>query len=67
VLWLQGGPGSSSMYGVFELHGPISIDYVDGGGEIEASEREFAWTRKANVLYVDNPLGTGARERASLY
>ncbi|KAF2367880.1 Peptidase S10 serine carboxypeptidase, partial [Trinorchestia longiramus] len=51
ILWLQGGPGSSGVgYGNFEELGPY---YVNG------SLREYAWTKKANLMFVDNPVGTG--------
>ena len=39
VIWLQGGPGSSSMYGLFEIHGPISA--VQGeDGEVNMGENK---------------------------
>ncbi len=55
VVWLQGGPGSSSLFGAFELHGPIIS--VDGGPEgVTGVRNEWAWTRRANMLYIDNPV-----------
>ncbi len=61
VVWLQGGPGASSMFGLLEIHGPISTVAGEGtdSDEVRAEEREFAWSRKANMLYIDNPLGAG--------
>ncbi|KAK3865399.1 hypothetical protein Pcinc_028986 [Petrolisthes cinctipes] len=51
IMWLQGGPGASGVgYGNFEELGPYDIN-----GNI----REYAWTKKANVMFVDNPVGTG--------
>jgi len=51
VLWLQGGPGSSSTgYGNFEILGPFDLDL---------NERSFTWINEMNVLFVDNPVGTG--------
>ncbi len=58
VLWLQGGPGTSSMFGLFEIHGPISA--VEGGSDGVTGEiNPYAWTKEANVVYIDNPVGTG--------
>lgn len=51
ILWLQGGPGSSSTgYGNFEILGPLDLDL---------NERNFTWVNTHNVLFVDNPVGTG--------
>ncbi|KAG0423428.1 hypothetical protein HPB47_000787 [Ixodes persulcatus] len=54
ILWLQGGPGSSSMIGLFTEHGPFVVD-DDGNLKL----REVTWTRRFSMLYVDNPVGTG--------
>jgi len=55
LIWLNGGPGSSSMYGLFSEHGPFSV-LPDGSG---LSMRNVTWTNEYNVMYVDNPVGTG--------
>ncbi|KAM7302294.1 venom serine carboxypeptidase [Ixodes scapularis] len=54
ILWLQGGPGSSSMMGLFTESGPFVI--TDTG---IPKLRESTWTRSFSVLYVDNPVGAG--------
>ncbi|XP_019877969.2 retinoid-inducible serine carboxypeptidase [Aethina tumida] len=51
VIWLQGGPGASSTgYGNFAELGPLDVDL---------KERNFTWVKNYNVLFVDNPVGTG--------
>ena len=51
VIWLQGGPGSSSTgYGNFAELGPLDADL---------NPRATTWLNKYNVLFVDNPVGTG--------
>ncbi len=65
VIWLQGGPGSSSMLGLFEINGPISaVD--DGEGGVTGQPNEYSWHRVANMLYIDNPVGTGDFQMANL-
>ncbi|XP_077124946.1 putative serine carboxypeptidase CPVL isoform X4 [Ranitomeya variabilis] len=54
LLWLQGGPGGSSMFGLFVEHGPYVVNK-----NLTLVHREFAWTNKYSVLYIDNPVGTG--------
>ncbi|CAN7997625.1 unnamed protein product, partial [Ixodes pacificus] len=54
VLWLQGGPGGSSLFGLFSEHGPY---YVAEGGIPKL--RDVTWARRFSMLYIDNPVGTG--------
>ncbi|CAF3773996.1 unnamed protein product [Rotaria sp. Silwood1] len=54
LLWLQGGPGETSLFGLFNEHGPIQIN-TDGS----LSERSITWNSLYNLLYIDNPVGTG--------
>ena len=62
VLWLQGGPGSTSMFGLMELNGPFTVKY-DGNNSTNAVVNPYAWTKKANMLYIDNPVGAGGFQR----
>lgn len=54
LLWLQGGPGSSSMLGLFAENGPFVFKT-----ESELELRDYRWTRSHSVIYIDNPVGTG--------
>ena len=64
VIWLQGGPGSSSLFGLFEIHGPISAVF-DSNGDTIGVLNEYAWTSQANMIYIDNPVGAGINKRLS--
>lgn len=52
VLWLQGGPGASSLFGLFEEIGPFSF-------ENRLKRRKFSWNVENNLLFIDQPVGTG--------
>ena len=56
VIWLQGGPGASSLFGLLELHGPIQ---AVGFNPTLAVPNNYTWNRQANMLYIDNPIGAG--------
>ena len=58
VLWLQGGPGSSSMFGLLKENGPFLAD-VDKKGRPFIRSNPHRWSANHNVLYIDNPVGTG--------
>jgi len=59
VIWLQGGPGGSSMFGALKLHGPV-ITTVDENNQLSGVEKNpYSWGRKHNMLYIDNPVGAG--------
>ncbi|XP_077514994.1 putative serine carboxypeptidase CPVL [Amblyomma americanum] len=54
VLWLQGGPGGSSLFGLFVEHGPYR---VSRGGVPRL--RDTTWAQRYSMLYIDNPVGAG--------
>ncbi|TRY70301.1 hypothetical protein TCAL_02456 [Tigriopus californicus] len=54
VVWLQGGPGGSSLFGFFVEHGPFYVDK-----EINLRLRPTSWALTYNMLYIDQPVGTG--------
>lgn len=54
LLWLQGGPGASSLFGLFTENGPFE---VTKSGKVKA--RKYSWNLNHNLLYIDNPVGTG--------
>ena len=54
ALWLNGGPGASSLLGAFTENGPYSIQL---NGSI--TNNPFSWHHEANMLYLDSPVGTG--------
>ncbi|XP_028171382.1 venom serine carboxypeptidase-like isoform X2 [Ostrinia furnacalis] len=53
VLWLQGGPGGSSLFGLFTELGPL-IAKKDG-----FALRKYHWALKNHLIFIDNPVGTG--------
>ncbi|XP_031827674.1 venom serine carboxypeptidase [Nomia melanderi] len=54
VLWLQGGPGATSMFGLFMENGPFFIN-----ANKTLQKRKYSWNQSHNLLYIDNPVGTG--------
>ncbi|KAK4169619.1 putative carboxypeptidase S1 [Cladorrhinum sp. PSN259] len=55
VMWLNGGPGCSSMMGLFVEHGPCTFP----PGQTEPQLNPFSWNTVANMLYIDQPAETG--------
>jgi len=56
LIWLNGGPGASSMFGALSENGPYLIQNTDTG---TVAENPHAWNQKAHIMYVDNPVGAG--------
>ncbi|CAF4082433.1 unnamed protein product [Rotaria sp. Silwood2] len=54
LVWLQGGPGSSSLFGLFAEQGPIMVDK-----EKKLHPSDITWNSKYHLLYIDQPVGTG--------
>ncbi|KAJ3306101.1 hypothetical protein HDV03_000335 [Kappamyces sp. JEL0829] len=54
IVWLQGGPGSSSMIGLFYEMGPLGFD-----AKGKLVRNTDTWNKKYSMLFIDNPVGTG--------
>ncbi|KAJ6788228.1 hypothetical protein PWT90_04372 [Aphanocladium album] len=54
TVWIDGGPGSSSMIGLFEQLGPCRVDYF---GNIY--NNPYSWSRRSNLLFIDQPTQVG--------
>ncbi|WVZ71274.1 hypothetical protein U9M48_019877 [Paspalum notatum var. saurae] len=56
LLWLNGGPGCSSVgYGAASELGPLLVNSNGTGLEFN----KFAWNKEANLLFLESPVGVG--------
>lgn len=55
TIWLNGGPGCSSLEGYLQETGPISWQ----PGTFLPSPNPYAWSNLTNMIWVDQPVGTG--------
>ena len=58
VIWMQGGPGASSLLGAFYENGPCLMGENSTSLETLVAN-PYAWNKNATVVYVDQPMGTG--------
>ncbi|SCU88871.1 LAFA_0E14994g1_1 [Lachancea sp. 'fantastica'] len=54
ILWLNGGPGCSSLTGLFFELGPSSI-----GPDLKPIHNPYSWNNNATVIFLDQPIGVG--------
>lgn len=54
VLWLTGGPGCSSELALFFENGPFTVN-----PDLSLKPNPHSWTKVANVIWLDQPVGTG--------
>ncbi|KAK2792144.1 hypothetical protein FQN52_003912 [Onygenales sp. PD_12] len=54
VLWLNGGPGCSSLTGLFLELGPSSID-----NKLKVKFNPYSWNSNASVIFLDQPVNVG--------
>lgn len=56
VLWLNGGPGCSSVaYGASEEIGPFRINRTG----LSLYMNKYSWNKEANILFLESPAGVG--------
>lgn len=54
IIWLNGGPGCSSMDGALVENGPFRVDE-----NLKLVLNDGSWHTRADMLYVDQPVNTG--------
>jgi carboxypeptidase C (cathepsin A) len=58
VVWLNGGPGCSSMVGFMWENGPFTAAKDNEKGYV-LTRNAYAWNEEANMLFVEQPIRTG--------
>ena len=55
IIWLNGGPGCSSLNGFLQENGPIV--YINEGDT--PAPNPYSWLNAGNVVWLEQPVGTG--------
>ncbi|KAK5130726.1 hypothetical protein LTR08_001713 [Meristemomyces frigidus] len=58
TIWLNGGPGSSSMIGLFNEVGPCEVVQMSDGS-YGTQYSMWGWDRSSNMLFIDQPNQVG--------
>jgi len=60
VLWMNGGPGCSSLDGYFYEQGPLHfVNNPDKAAPIQLELNPYRWNSIANMIFLEAPVGVG--------
>nr|XP_043625323.1 serine carboxypeptidase-like 2 isoform X2 [Erigeron canadensis] len=60
LLYLTGGPGTSGIIPFLCQIGPLNFKYTnETKTEATLKVNPYSWTKKANIIFIDLPVGTG--------
>ncbi|KAI7623985.1 alpha/beta-hydrolase, partial [Hortaea werneckii] len=59
LIWLNGGPGCSSLEGILQENGPFLWQY----GTFKPVKNPYTWVNLTNVVWIEQPAGTGFSQK----
>ncbi|CAN0890259.1 Serine carboxypeptidase-like 3 [Linum grandiflorum] len=61
LLWLTGGPGCSSLSGLFFEIGPLQFEQLEYNGSLPTLilRPQTSWTQVSSIIFLETPAGTG--------
>ena len=59
LVWLNGGPGCSSLEGFLYEQGPLHFTGNRSGGIPQLMDNPYAWTNVASIIFIESPAGVG--------
>ncbi|KAL9585702.1 MAG: hypothetical protein Q9212_001359 [Teloschistes hypoglaucus] len=58
TIFINGGPGSSSMVGLFQEAGPCEVVEI-AQNKFGTQARDWGWDRSSNIIFIDQPNQVG--------
>lgn len=58
TIYMNGGPGSSCMVGMFQEVGPCQVVEI-AQGRLGTRPRDWGWDRSTNILFIGQPVQVG--------
>ncbi len=54
MIWLNGGPGATSMFGLFVENGPLRVKRTGSGNDdFELYAANKAWSDNYHIIFID--------------